>query len=106
VPGETDAPVILAMGRGPIAHEIMDIGRKAAIHTLRLPPLARALYYSGEIGMQIDDRLFAAVAAVLAHVFRVDRGEAVDLPDIDLPPEMRFDVHGRPETPEPPRSAP
>lgn len=106
VPGETDAPVILAMGRGPIAHEIMDIGRKAAIHTLRLPPLARALYYSGEIGMQIDDRLFAAVAAVLAHVFRVDRGEAVDLPDIDLPPEMRFDVHGRPETPESPRSAP
>lgn len=104
VPGETDAPVIIAMGRGPIAHEIMEIGRKAAIHTLRLPPLARALYYSGDIGMQIDERLFAAVAAVLAHVFRVDRGEAVDLPDIDLPAEMRFDANGRPEAPEPPRA--
>lgn len=97
VPGETDAPVIVAMGQGPIAQEIMATGRKAGIHVLQLPPLARALYFTGEIGDQIPDQLFAAVAVVLAHVYRLDRGDAADLPDIDLPQDMRFNAHGRPE---------
>lgn len=97
VPGEDAAPVIVAMGRGPIAAEIVDRARGAAIHLLQIPPLARALYFSGDIGMQIDDRLFSAVAAVLAYVFRLDRGERADLPEVTLPDDLRFDAHGRPE---------
>ena len=97
VPSEQAAPVILAMGKGPVAAQIVARARGSAIHTLEIPPLARALYFSGEIGMQIDDRLFAAVAAVLAYVFRLDRGERPEQPGVDLPRDMLFDSFGRPE---------
>lgn len=95
VPGDTRAPVIVAMGKGPVAAEIRDRARKAGIAQLRIPLLARALYFTGDIGAEIAEGLYAAVAAVLAHVYRLDRGEAGMVPDVDLPPELRFDEHGR-----------
>lgn len=98
-PGETRAPVILAMGKGPMAQEIRDRARKHGVTMLRIPVLARALYFTGDIGAEIQEGLFAAVAAVLAHVYRLDRGEAGDIPDVDLPAELRFTEQGRPETP-------
>lgn len=96
-PGDTRAPVIVAMGRGPMAAEIRDRAARAGIAQLRIPLLARALYFTGDIGAEIAEGLYAAVAAVLAHVYRLDRGEAGPPPDIDLPPELRFTEQGRPE---------
>lgn len=96
VPGETAAPVILAMGKGPLAQEIIALGKGAGVHVLQSPPLARALYFTGNIGAEISDRLFGAVAAILAHVYRLDRGEASDLPAVTLPEELLFNEHGRP----------
>lgn len=96
IPGETAAPVILAMGKGPMAQEIIARGKGAGVHVLQSPPLARALYFTGHIGIEISDRLFGAVAAILAHVYRLDRGEASDLPDVDVPKELMFTEHGRP----------
>ncbi len=95
VPGETAAPKILAMGKGPMAQEIIARGKGAGVPVLQSPPLARALYFTSEIGSEISERLFGAVAAILAHVYRLDRGQASDLPDIDLPKDMRFTEHGR-----------
>lgn len=95
VPGDTRAPVIVAMGKGPVAAEIRDRARKAGIAQLRIPLLARALYFTGDIGTEIAEGLYSAVAAVLAHVYRLDRGEAGIDPEVDLPPELRFDEHGR-----------
>ncbi|WGV14928.1 EscU/YscU/HrcU family type III secretion system export apparatus switch protein [Fuscovulum ytuae] len=97
VPGETRAPMILAMGKGPMALEIMARGRKAGLAPMQIPVLARALYFTGDIGMEINEQLYAAVAAVLAHVYRLDRGEGSVLPDVDLPPELRFSEFGQPE---------
>lgn len=97
VPGETRAPMILAMGKGPMALEIMARGRKVGLAPVQIPPLARALYFTGEIGMEIDEQLYAAVAAVLAHVYRLDRGEGSVPPDIDLPPALRFGENGQRE---------
>ncbi|PLL12219.1 flagellar biosynthesis protein FlhB [Tabrizicola sp. TH137] len=97
VPGETRAPLILAMGKGPMALEIMERGRKAGLAPVQIPVLARALYFTGDIGMEINEQLYAAVAAVLAHVYRLDRGEGSVLPDIELPPELRFSEFGQPE---------
>lgn len=94
VPGETRAPMILAMGKGPMALEIMERGRKVGLAPVRIPLLARALYFTGDIGMEIDEQLYAAVAAVLAHVYRLDRGEGSAVPDIELPPELRFSEFG------------
>ncbi len=97
VPGETRAPVILALGKGPMALEIMERGRKVGLAPVQIPLLARALYFTGEIGAEINEQLYAAVAAVLAHVYRLDRGEGSVLPDIDLPPELRFSEFGQRE---------
>ncbi|EGJ21520.1 flagellar biosynthetic protein FlhB [Cereibacter sphaeroides WS8N] len=96
VPGETPAPVILAMGKGPMALDIIERGRKAGVGTLRIPLLARALYFTGDIGQEIPDGLYGAVAVVLAHVYRLDRGEAAEMPDVDVPEGLAFDEFGRP----------
>ena len=95
LPGVDEAPQIVASGRDGMALQMRDLARRAGVPLLELPPLARALYFTGEIGTQIDPRLYGTVATVLAHVWRIDRGMAEDLPPVDLPPEMQFDVNGR-----------
>ncbi|CUX82106.1 MAG: flagellar biosynthetic protein FlhB [Roseibaca calidilacus] len=94
VPGQDDVPVMLASGRDGLAFQVIERAKSAHIPVLRLPPLARALYFTGDIGQPIHDGLFGAVAAVLAHVWRVERGLQDDLPDIDLPPDLQFDGLG------------
>lgn len=105
-PGQPGAPVILAMGRDLIARDIRQIGRRRAIPTLSAPPLARALYFAGRIGQEIPVDLYAAVATVLAHVWRLEQGMAEPMPEIDLPEALRFDANGRRETPETRRKGP
>jgi flagellar biosynthetic protein FlhB len=58
--------------------------------------LARALFFSGEIGGEIPEMLYQAVAIVLAYIYRVDRGEDLERPDVELPEDMRFDEFGKP----------
>lgn len=96
VPGETLAPVILSMGKGPLAQDIIARAKGARVQVLQSPPLARALYFTGDIGLEINEHLFGAVAAVLAHVYRLNRGDYSDLPPIDLPEDLHFNEFGRP----------
>jgi flagellar biosynthetic protein FlhB len=96
--GQAGAPEVLAMGRGPLAQQIIVRANAAHVTTLRIPMLARALYYTSEIGGEIAEGLYNAVAVVLAYVFRVDKGETLDLPELTLPPELRFDENGNLET--------
>lgn len=100
VPGEQNAPTIVAMGRGRIAEEIIRRGTKAQITVFQSPLLARALFFTGEIGQEISDLLFTPVAAVLAYIYRIDRGENPDFPEVEVPQELRFDQNGRPTTDE------
>ena len=97
VAGEGDAPVIVAMGKGPMARQVIRRAERAGVSVLRMPPLARALYFTGDIGQPIREGLYEAVAAVLAHVWRIERGLRENAPDIDLPADLRFDAGGRPE---------
>jgi flagellar biosynthesis protein FlhB len=92
--GQDDAPQIIAMGRDVMAARVIALGRKNQVPILRLPPLARALYFTGDIGTPIHAALYGAVATVLAHIWRIEKGMRDDLPDIDLPAEMRFDARG------------
>lgn len=96
VPGEQNAPTIIAMGRGRIAEEIIKRGTEARITVFQSPLLARALYFTGEIGQEISDLLFTPIAAVLAYIYRVDRGETPEYPEIDIPRDLQFDQNGRP----------
>jgi flagellar biosynthetic protein FlhB len=94
LPDRDEVPVILATGRDALALQVIERAKGAAIPVLRLPPLARALYFTGDIGQPIHEGLFGAVAAVLAHIWRLERGLQDDLPQIDLPAQMQFDANG------------
>jgi len=92
--GQAGAPEVVAMGRGPLALQIIERADAARVRTLRIPMLARALYFTSEIGGEISEGLYNAVAVVLAYVFRIDSGESMEMPDLTLPPELCFDENG------------
>ena len=94
--GSLEAPKVLAMGRGKIAEMIIERGNDADVTIFQSPLLARALFFSGEIGREIPEMLYQAVAVVLAYIYRVDRGEDLERPDVELPEDMRFDEFGKP----------
>ena len=92
--GSPDAPKILAMGRGNMAAQIIERANNAKVTIFQNPLLARALYFSGEIGKEIPERLYQAVAVVLAYIYRVDKGEDLERPEVELPEDLRFNEHG------------
>jgi flagellar biosynthetic protein FlhB len=92
--GSPDAPKILAMGRGHMAAQIIERANSAKVTIFQNPLLARALYFSGEIGGEIPDRLYQAVAVVLAYIYRVDKGEDLEPPEVELPDDLKFNEHG------------
>ena len=65
-----DAPRVLAKGRNLLAKEIKAEARWAGVPIVENPPLARSLYRSVEAGQAIPVDLYAAVAAVLAYLYR------------------------------------
>ena len=93
--GSPGAPIILAMGRGHMAQQIIERAQQAQVTVFRSPLLARALYYTGELGQEISERLYNAVAVVLAYIFRVDQGDQIEQPDFELPDDLKFDETGR-----------
>ena len=92
--GSPNAPKILAMGRGHMAAQIIERANNARVTIFQNPLLARALYFSGEIGQEIPERLYQAVAVVLAYIYRVDKGEDLERPEVELPEDLRFNEHG------------
>ena len=94
--GSSEAPKILAMGRGNMAHKIIERANGADVTVFRSPLLARALYYTGEIGAEIAEQLYQAVAVVLAYLYRVDRGEVLAEPEVEIPESLRFTENGQP----------
>ena len=87
------APTVVAKGTDVVAARIKDEASKNDIPVLSIPPLARALYYTSEIGGEIHGDLYRAVATVLSFVFQA--GAQGDVPDIDIPDNMKFDTNGR-----------
>ena len=92
--GQLGAPKIIAMGKGLIAKRIIEIGTEKNITSFRSPLLARALFFTGEIGEEISEKLYNAVAVALAYVYKLDRGEDIETPDIDVPEDLRFNENG------------
>lgn len=86
---EHAAPVVLAKGADDIAAKIRAIAADHRIPLLEAPPLARALYRHTEPGDVIPERLYTAVAQVLAYVFQLHAGADPSLPDtLDVPADM------------------
>jgi flagellar biosynthesis protein FlhB len=66
------APRVVARGAGWIALRIREIAREAGVPIVENRPLARALYRSVRAGDYVPERLYKAVAEVLAYVYRLN----------------------------------
>lgn len=67
----TEAPVVVAKGVDNLAFKIREAAKNAGVMIVPDPPLARTLYASVDVGRQIPEELFHAVAQLLAYVYRV-----------------------------------
>ncbi|MGA2888316.1 MAG: EscU/YscU/HrcU family type III secretion system export apparatus switch protein [Terracidiphilus sp.] len=65
-----EAPKVMAKGRNLLAEEIKAEARWAGVPIIENPPLARSLYRLVEVGQSIPADLYAAVAAILAYLYR------------------------------------
>ena len=93
--GDSSAPVIISKGKGKNAEEIIKKGKELQIGTMQSPKLARALYFTSEIGDEIMSKLYNAVAIALAYIYKIDNGEEIEKPEIEIPEDMNFDEYGR-----------
>ncbi len=96
-PGRDPAPIVLARGADEIAAAIRELANDKGVPVLQYPALTRAIFFTSRAGQEVDERLFMAVATVLAFVFRIENRMAseMDRPHIDLPETMQFDSDGK-----------
>lgn len=96
------APKVLAKGAGEVALRIRETGAENRIPLLEAPPLARALYRHSEIGESVPGALYAAVAEVLAWVWRLrlwkEQGGLIPKKPEDLPVPDALDFAGENRT--------
>ncbi len=78
------APVVLAMGQRKLAERIKRIARKADVPVVENREVARALLATAKVGQPIPPALYAAVAEILAFVYRRRYGGR--LPSTELVP--------------------
>ena len=64
------APVVVAKGRNLLAQKIKELARWNGTPMVENPPLAQALYHATEVGQMIPPKLYAAVAEILAFIYR------------------------------------
>jgi len=106
---EGGAPRVLAKGADMVAAKIRELGTEHKIPILEAPPLARALYRHTEIGHQIPEALYAAVAEVLAYVYQLRRlhqvGGRVPVRPTDLPVPAELDPGPQPGPDDEPEDA-
>src|SRR4029079_17560025 len=65
------APQVIAKGAGNWAEQMKIVARKHRVPIVENRPLARALFTRTDIGKQIPDRHFAAVARLLVWIYAV-----------------------------------
>ena len=65
------APIVVAKGTDHLALRIRTTAAEYGVSVVPDPPLARALYASVEVGRMIPEEMFAAVAQLLAYVYKV-----------------------------------
>lgn len=96
-PALAPAPVVLAKGRGETAMAMRELASEGDLPVLQYPQLARALYFTTRANQMVREELYVAIAALVAFVMSLKRGEHPRMPRIEVPEELRFDVDGKPE---------
>ncbi len=67
------APRVVAKGQDLTAQRIRELAGEHRVPIVEAPPLARALYRHAELGDEVPESLYTAVAEVLAYVFQLRR---------------------------------
>ena len=65
------APRVVAKGGDFLAMKIREIAAEHGIPIIERPPLARALYKMCDVGQEIPEQFYAAVAEILAYVYEL-----------------------------------
>ena len=65
------APKVVAKGEGPFAERIKSIAREYKVFILENKPLARELYRKVEVGQEIPQELFIAVANIFKLIYNM-----------------------------------
>ncbi len=64
-----EAPTVVAKGAGFVAQRIKDIAKQHRVPIVENKPLAQTIYKAAEVGDEIPEHLYKAVAEVLAYVY-------------------------------------
>jgi len=73
---EMEAPMVVAKGADYLAKRIREVGVEHHIPLVENPVVARALYQV-ELGQMIPDRMFKAVAEIMAYVYSLNNRKKV-----------------------------
>jgi flagellar biosynthetic protein FlhB len=71
-PDVMNAPKVVAKGQGYIAARIREIAIANGIPILERKPLARALYKMCNVGQEVPEQYFSAIAEILAYVYELN----------------------------------
>ncbi|EAQ28906.1 flagellar biosynthetic protein [Erythrobacter sp. NAP1] len=94
-PNLAPAPVVLAKGRGETAMAMRELASEMELPVLHYPQLARALYFTTRADQMVREELYVAIAALVAFVMSLKRGERPHKPAVDVPAALQFDTDGK-----------
>lgn len=77
MPEKYAAPVLIAKGQDFVAAKIRELAKQHNIPIVENKPLARTIFKTMDLGQVIPRELFAAVAEVLAYVFKLKKRKLV-----------------------------
>lgn len=96
-PSSMPAPVLLAKGADQMALKIREVANEYKIPVMEAPALARSVYHHTEIGQEIPEGLYVAIAQILAYVYQTEewkKGRAPKpgaKPNFPIPNDLKED---------------
>jgi len=93
----TRAPYIVAKGVDFMALKIREVAREYEVPVMESPPLCRAIYHTTEIGDEVPEELFVAIAQILAYIYQLEQfrqgksGRPKSLPEnLNIPKNFQY----------------
>ena len=71
--GKQKAPVVIAKGRDFLAQKIKEKARELSVEIVENRPVAQSLYFFCEVGDEVPEDLYKAVAEILAYVYKLKK---------------------------------
>ena len=75
--GVTAAPIVVAKGKDLMAKRIREKAAEHGIERVENKPLARHLFFFCEIGDEVPEEMYQALAEILAYIYQMRNGERV-----------------------------